>query len=119
MPAGVLYFRDVPPGLLHDVVQSFHGGTSETALLRQTGRGGEAGVTGMSLLHIIFGRLSLQALPFWDMLKHPTRDNIVNGIIATDAASIVMIGAASVAFSHHLVRQVEGALVGMADQRRS
>ena len=34
MPAGVLYFSDVPPGLFHDVVRSFHGDASETALLR-------------------------------------------------------------------------------------
>ena len=47
----------------------------------------------MSFLQIIFGRLSLHALPFWDMLQDPTRENIVNGIIATAAASIVVIGA--------------------------
>lgn len=34
MPTGVLYFTDVPPGLFHDVVRSFNGGASETALLR-------------------------------------------------------------------------------------
>ena len=34
MPTGVLYFSDIPPGLFHDVVRSFHGGVSETAILR-------------------------------------------------------------------------------------
>ena len=34
MPTGVLYFSAVPPDLFHDVVRSFHGGASETALLR-------------------------------------------------------------------------------------
>ena len=36
--------------------------------------------------------------PFWDMLQHPTRENIINGIIATTAASIVVFGAAIVIF---------------------
>lgn len=39
------------------------------------------------------GRISLQSLPFWDMLQHPTRSNIINGIIATGAASMVVVGA--------------------------
>jgi cytochrome o ubiquinol oxidase subunit II len=33
MPTGVIYFSDIPPSLFHDVVQSFHGGPSETAVL--------------------------------------------------------------------------------------
>ena len=48
----------------------------------------------MSLTHIIFGRLSLQALPFWNAVEHPTVSNIVNASIATFAASLVLIGAA-------------------------
>jgi cytochrome o ubiquinol oxidase subunit I len=47
----------------------------------------------MSVLHILFGRLSLEALPFWQMLHDPTRQNIVNGSIATAAALIVLAGA--------------------------
>ncbi len=39
------------------------------------------------------GRLSLHSLPFWDMVEHPTESHIVNGCIATFAASIVVIGA--------------------------
>ena len=39
------------------------------------------------------GRLSLHSLPFWQMLQHPTEDNIINGCIATGAASMVVIGA--------------------------
>ena len=52
----------------------------------------------MSLLHIILGKLSLHALPFWDMLQDPTHEKIVNGIIATAAASIVLLGAAVTVF---------------------
>ena len=39
-----------------------------------------------------FGRLSLQALPFWDMLQHPSKGVVINGIIATGAASMVVLG---------------------------
>jgi cytochrome o ubiquinol oxidase subunit 1 len=39
------------------------------------------------------GRLGLQSLPFWDMLQDPTKGNVINGCIATAAASIVVIGA--------------------------
>jgi cytochrome o ubiquinol oxidase subunit 1 len=39
------------------------------------------------------GRLSLHSLPFWQMLQHPTEGNIINGCIATSAASLVVIGA--------------------------
>ena len=39
------------------------------------------------------GRLQWSSLPFWDMLQHPTKDNIINGCIATGAASLVVIGA--------------------------
>jgi cytochrome o ubiquinol oxidase subunit 1 len=39
------------------------------------------------------GRLNLQSLPFWEMLQHPTKENVINGIIATGAASMVVIGA--------------------------
>jgi cytochrome o ubiquinol oxidase subunit 1 len=38
------------------------------------------------------GRLSLDALPFWQMLQHPTEGNIINGCIGTGAASMVVIG---------------------------
>ncbi|MGY3038584.1 cytochrome o ubiquinol oxidase subunit 1 [Rhodanobacter sp. TND4EL1] len=43
------------------------------------------------LLHPL-GRLSPQALPFWEMLQHPDRAHIINGIIATGAASVVLFG---------------------------
>lgn len=39
------------------------------------------------------GRLSLDSLPFWKMLQHPTKENVINGVIATGAATIVLIGA--------------------------
>ena len=40
-----------------------------------------------------FGRLGLDALPFWKMLQHPTHDVIVNGAIASAAAAMVVLGA--------------------------
>ncbi|MBB5357075.1 cytochrome o ubiquinol oxidase subunit 1 [Rhodanobacter sp. ANJX3] len=39
-----------------------------------------------------FGRLRLQALPFWDMLQHPSKGVVINGIIATGAALMVVLG---------------------------
>jgi cytochrome o ubiquinol oxidase subunit 1 len=37
------------------------------------------------------GRLGLHSLPFWQMLQ-PTEENIVNGVIGTAAACILVIG---------------------------
>ncbi len=34
MPAGVLYFKDVPRDFFHNIVRSFHGGPSEITVLR-------------------------------------------------------------------------------------
>jgi len=39
------------------------------------------------------GRLSLESLPFWQMLQDPSEANVINGVIATGAASMVVIGA--------------------------
>ncbi len=39
------------------------------------------------------GRLEWSSLPFWQMFQHPTEGNIINGCIATGAASLVVIGA--------------------------
>ncbi len=39
------------------------------------------------------GRLSQDSLPFWQMLQDPSRDHVINGVIATGAASMVVIGA--------------------------
>ena len=47
----------------------------------------------MSILHLVLGRLTVESLPFWEMLHYPTRQNIVNGAIATAAACIVLAGA--------------------------
>jgi cytochrome o ubiquinol oxidase subunit I len=47
----------------------------------------------MSILHLVFGRLSVEALPFWEMLHYPSRQNIVNGAIATAAGAVVLGGA--------------------------
>jgi cytochrome o ubiquinol oxidase subunit 1 len=38
------------------------------------------------------GRLGLQALPFWQMLQQPTEANVINGVIASGAACILVIG---------------------------
>ena len=48
----------------------------------------------MSTLHFVFGRLSLNSLPFWAAVQHPTPDVIINGAVATGAGSIVLFGAA-------------------------
>ena len=39
------------------------------------------------------GRLGPESMPFWTMLQDPTRINVINGIIATGAAALVVIGA--------------------------
>ena len=39
------------------------------------------------------GRLGLQSLPFWQMLEQPTEAHVINGLIATGAASIMGLGA--------------------------
>ena len=39
------------------------------------------------------GRLSQESLPFWQMLQDPTEGNVINGVIATGAALMVVIGA--------------------------
>ena len=43
------------------------------------------------------GRLEWSSLPFWQMLQQPTASNIIDGCIATGAASLVLIGAAVLA----------------------
>ncbi|MEX1057127.1 MAG: cbb3-type cytochrome c oxidase subunit I, partial [Natronospirillum sp.] len=45
----------------------------------------------------VFGRLGWEALPFWQMLQEPTLFNIVNGVIASAAAALVVAGALAVA----------------------
>ncbi|MDN5849905.1 MAG: cbb3-type cytochrome c oxidase subunit I, partial [Nitrococcus sp.] len=39
------------------------------------------------------GRLGMDSLPFWEMLQHPTTENLINGIIGGGAACVVVIGA--------------------------
>ena len=39
------------------------------------------------------GRMTPESLPFWQMLHDPTEGNVINGVIATGAASMVVIGA--------------------------
>ncbi|CAN7603346.1 cbb3-type cytochrome c oxidase subunit I [Caballeronia sp. LjRoot29] len=50
----------------------------------------------MSLPNVLahpLGRLSLESLPFWQMLQDHSEANVINGIIATGAASMVVFGA--------------------------
>ena len=47
----------------------------------------------MSIFEHPLGRLSLDSLPFWQMLRQPAEDTVINGCIATGAASMVVIGA--------------------------
>ncbi|RKR06694.1 cytochrome o ubiquinol oxidase subunit 1 [Kushneria sinocarnis] len=49
------------------------------------------------LSDLLLGRLGRDALPFWEMLKDPTTSSIINGIIATGAAAMVILGALVVA----------------------
>jgi cytochrome o ubiquinol oxidase subunit 1 len=42
------------------------------------------------------GRLGMDSLPFYQMLEHPTRENLINGSIAGFAACLVVIGAVAV-----------------------
>ncbi|WP_262927339.1 cbb3-type cytochrome c oxidase subunit I [Phytohalomonas tamaricis] len=44
-------------------------------------------------LDMLFGRLGWDALPFWTMLQDHSTLSIINGVIATAAASMVVIGA--------------------------
>ncbi len=39
------------------------------------------------------GRLQWSSLPFWNMVQHPTKENLINGSIGGFAASLVVIGA--------------------------
>jgi len=39
------------------------------------------------------GRLQWSSLPFWNMVHHPTTENLINGSIGGFAASLVVIGA--------------------------
>jgi len=45
------------------------------------------------IFQYLLGRLQWSSLPFWKMLQHPTEANLINGSIATFAASLVVIGA--------------------------
>ncbi|MCM2971923.1 cbb3-type cytochrome c oxidase subunit I [Larsenimonas suaedae] len=45
----------------------------------------------------LLGRLGWDALPFWDMIQNPTRESIINGIIASGAAGMVVLGALAAA----------------------
>ncbi len=67
------------------------------------------------------GRISLDSLPFWDMVQHPTEGNIINGCIATAAASMVVIGAVVVVAlltKYRLWRPLWSDWVTSADHKR-
>jgi len=50
-------------------------------------------MTNIDWMHLILGRLSWDALPFWSMAHNPSFPNVVNGLIATGAAGAVVAGA--------------------------
>ncbi|WP_052512709.1 cbb3-type cytochrome c oxidase subunit I, partial [Limimaricola cinnabarinus] len=45
------------------------------------------------ILDAAFGRLDWNALPFWEMVMHPSASSIINGLIASGAAGIMVLGA--------------------------
>ncbi|MEO8858394.1 MAG: hypothetical protein ABI343_15540, partial [Burkholderiaceae bacterium] len=50
----------------------------------------------MNLVAIVqppLGRLGWDSFPFWDLLQHPDKSILINGIIATFAAAMVVVGA--------------------------
>ncbi|MEO8748394.1 MAG: hypothetical protein ABI379_12170, partial [Rhodanobacter sp.] len=49
-------------------------------------------MTVASIFEHPLGRLQWSSLPFWEMLQHPTKANLINGSIATLAASLLVIG---------------------------
>jgi cytochrome o ubiquinol oxidase subunit 1 len=49
-------------------------------------------MTSADFFQNLLGRLGPDSLPFWTMLQNPTHENVVNGVIASAAALIVMIG---------------------------
>ena len=55
-------------------------------------------MTSPPIWQAVLGRLGPDALPFWDMIQNPTASTIVNGVIATIAAGIVVGGAVAVAW---------------------
>jgi cytochrome o ubiquinol oxidase subunit I len=76
--------------------QPYAGATAPTGAEKLTGL--PALSDNMSSVDIIFGRLSLESLPFSEALQNPIKENIVNGTIATCAASIVVFAAAATVF---------------------
>ena len=67
------------------------------------------------------GRLQWSSLPFWDMLQHPTRSNLVNGCIGTGAALMVVVGAIVVAAlltRHRLWRPLWSKWLTSADHKK-
>ena len=53
-------------------------------------------MTGQEVATALLGRIRPEDLPFWKMFADPTRDNVINGIIATGAAGAVVLGALAV-----------------------
>ena len=56
--------------------------------------------------HWLLGRLDASALPFWDALQHPTTKNVINAVIASGAASMVVLGAIAVVIGLTWTRQI-------------
>ncbi|HET6912183.1 MAG TPA: cbb3-type cytochrome c oxidase subunit I [Rhodanobacteraceae bacterium] len=46
-----------------------------------------------AVIYGLIGRLTMHSLPFYDMVQHPTRENLINGSIAGFAACVAVGGA--------------------------
>ncbi|WP_370162730.1 cbb3-type cytochrome c oxidase subunit I [Limimaricola soesokkakensis] len=56
-------------------------------------------MTAAGILDAAFGRLDWNALPFWEMVTHPSASSIINGLIASGAAGIMVLGALATAWA--------------------
>ncbi|MGH8287421.1 MAG: hypothetical protein ACREV7_00120 [Steroidobacteraceae bacterium] len=68
----------------------------------------------MSLLHLVFGRLTVESLPFWEMLHYPTRQNLVRAPADRDrrsytirSAFIETLALLSSSFTYGMDREVK------------
>ncbi len=90
MPRGVLYFNTAPAGLFGSIVDKYRYSASPAARridkasapgVANAGHAGRgASMTTIDWTHLLLGRLSWDALPFWEMIRHPTFSNLVNGV---------------------------------------
>ena len=78
-------------------------------------------MTVLGFLDAALGRLGWDALPFWEIVVAPTREHIVNGLIATFAALLVVGGALVVAWlltRHRLWRRLWSEWLTSVDHKK-